>query len=182
MPDYHISGRDSLAAYSFDQVSEQRVEDLVTLARYKMMGRAQKTARPPAACSTETPRCCNHRDIHVDPHAAFVHASNCVADVVPANRQLMPSWFRGTIEVMKTAVRVVCSACSLVTAVCLHCRVSCVVPRSMLQSAVVVPESEAMASSGESPSEQRAHLQVTLPHHHSLPPPDSSCRCDCAQL
>ncbi len=33
------------------------MEDLLTLARYRMMGRAQKAARPPASFTLELPRC-----------------------------------------------------------------------------------------------------------------------------
>lgn len=35
------------------QVSEQRVEDLLQLARYRKIGRAQKEARPPASFGAE---------------------------------------------------------------------------------------------------------------------------------
>jgi hypothetical protein len=38
------------------QVSEQRVEDLLQLARYRKIGRAQKAARPPASFGSELPR------------------------------------------------------------------------------------------------------------------------------
>lgn len=44
------------AGFAGLQVSEQRVEDLLQLARYRKIGRAQKEARPPASFGAELPR------------------------------------------------------------------------------------------------------------------------------
>lgn len=70
---------------------------------------------------------------------------------VTANCRMMPYQFKGKVGLQR-----------LQYMRCFHRHVSCGVHRSMLPSAAAVRETEALGSSGESPSEHRAHLQVNL--------------------